>query len=1341
MALVLALSMAPVSAYADEGEPQGFDPIGALSAFFAPLSDGKEGGAPEGGPTEPENKVADPDTLTSWETGLSEDSTKTAGRIWTDKTVSFNDITLSGGITDPSGDTTTEGSVTIKNDEGTALVALSALSSASKITGYTYITKPLDIVLVLDNSGSMQGVALQQLKNAATNFVDAVASKSSGDVKHRVAIVQFAAGNQSKGEFLDCSQSSSSVDLKNKIDGITAIDKGSSAYEWGLERAMDLMSGARPEASKIVIVIGDGDRMGAGGGTSYYTGEMETAAKRAHDLKESGAIIYSIRISESADVFDYPGSLGGGESTRRSWGNVFMHVLSSNYPDATGTGHENSTDYGNRAPDSNYYLTGKDYSYLDQLFQQIVEQIVTNYALPITSGSGGGEDIGYLTFTDTLGSYVEVKDFKSVVYAGKKFEQAEKPKSYESEDGTITTTYTFVGKTEGNAVYGPADLSELIITVQSKELPASEGDVVTVKIPASLIPLRLYEANASNEQKANVKTTDAYPIRIFYTVGLKGEDRDEDEDHDKDGVLNEDGSVNTSVVNSGYIDDNSKDGLLNFYTNAFTEKEPNGDTTAVFTPAKTNRFYFFTEDTPLYTDKGVTPATFIENDETYYFNRPYYEGDKLVNDWVEVSGSYPLMTDSYVGRGEDGSFYIKKGTPRLTRADDFMADKTENLTGTASRRIAPVWEENDATVSVHLGNNGRFQYRLPEPTSSLSIGKTVDWGDGTEKSEKEFSFTVSLSDAEDVPLTGSFPYAVRDSEDNKIENLDGSVADGGTIKLKDGQHAVVENLPVGTKYKVEEALQPGFTPDEKTQEGVIDATGSEVKFTNTYEFSTSTTLPKESIKVSKILTGRDWLPGESFTFAIQSTNDKLGAPSDDPLPEATSISITNDDGEHKEGVPYLVSFGAIEYKKPGPYSYMVREVGGNKGGLQYSAACYKVIVEVDDNGDGTLSIPYVSSIEQVLSDDGRKVSSGEGSTDMTFTNTFTGKDSDAISLKGIVRYADDSDAPAPALSTFSFKLTGSEGAPMLKEVEVSALETGLFEFGSITFGKDDVGKTYTYTIEQVLPEGATVESLVLNGVTYDTHKAKITVTVSRDEKGNVAANAGYADPVEAVDKETRALFTNAYTAPDPTPPGPGGDDDEATGEGSFSFTKKLKGRDLKAGEFEFQLKKDDDSGEGVSAKNEADGTVKLPALTFDEEGEYKYLLFEKSGNAAGVTYDKRVYKVTATVKKESATKPSVEWSATLDGEDVGMKDIVFENVFKDSSEPEEPVEPVDPVEPEDPKPLPGGDEGDGNTDGLAHTGDAGFARIAGGFALTAALAAAFAAFCLRRRAGGFRSMR
>ncbi len=138
--------------------------------------------------------VTDPSTIWDWQ-GLVENDTSSVGRIWTDKTVSVNEISKNG--------------VTVSKVNGADFVtALTALSSTSNLSDTA--TTPLDIVLVLDASGSMNDPMgsgddtkrIDALKSAANSFIDEIA-KQNATVKdvakqHQVAIVKFAGNKTDK---------------------------------------------------------------------------------------------------------------------------------------------------------------------------------------------------------------------------------------------------------------------------------------------------------------------------------------------------------------------------------------------------------------------------------------------------------------------------------------------------------------------------------------------------------------------------------------------------------------------------------------------------------------------------------------------------------------------------------------------------------------------------------------------------------------------------------------------------------------------------------------------------------------------------------------------------------------------------------------------------------------------------------------------------------------------------------------------------------------------------------------------------------------------------------------
>ena len=141
----------------------------------------------------------------------------------------------------------------------------------------------------------------------------------------------------------------------------------------------------------------------------------------------------------------------------------------------------------------------------------------------------------------------------------------------------------------------------------------------------------------------------------------------------------------------------------------------------------------------------------------------------------------------------------------------------------------------------------------------LTIGKLVENADGSPLTDAqkalEFAFTVSFSDG------GTYAYRIDGGELQ-------TVGDGGIIKLKHGQNAVFENIPVGVEYKVEEAVFPGYTVRSENHQGEIVAAGCHVLFTNTSAFAPIGT---SSLVVEKQVDGE--VPaseaGRTFQFVLE----------------------------------------------------------------------------------------------------------------------------------------------------------------------------------------------------------------------------------------------------------------------------------------------------------------------------------------------------------------------------------------------------------------------------------------------------------------------------------------
>lgn len=426
----------------------------------------------------------------------------------------------------------------------------------------------------------------------------------------------------------------------NEVQGtINSIDPaGATSADYGLELANDVfngtgdLAGARENAKKAVIFFTDGE-------PNHQSGFDEDVANDAIVnsglLKNNDTLIYSIGVFGDANPDDITNEF-----------NAYMNGVSSNYPNA-----QSYTNLGTRAPDASYYKAASNASDLSQVFTDIFDSITQGSGGPtqVEETEGAQDTDGYITFTDKLGDYMQVDDVNAIVYGGKKFTKT---------SASNETDYYFEGSIEDNPVYDSTNLSNIKIHVTKGQ--DGVGDTITVQIPASLIPLRYFDIDEEN----NMSVEEAYPIRLFYSASLK----DEVEDSLLNGTADE---TLKTYINAHKSDDGKQ---AYFYSNQFNSGS-NGTTIADFTPARSNKFYYFTEPTLLYTDKNCeNPATDFDEGGTYYYKNEYYisQNGKAVQDVENVSVS-GLLRNQIEYR--DGQIYVIAGTRKLSRADQFVGAK------------------------------------------------------------------------------------------------------------------------------------------------------------------------------------------------------------------------------------------------------------------------------------------------------------------------------------------------------------------------------------------------------------------------------------------------------------------------------------------------------------------------------------------------------------------------------------------------------------------------------------------------------------------------------------------
>lgn len=1148
--------------------------------------------------------VVDPDTSGRWEIWAAghngnKVTTQNVGRIWTDKTVK------------KAGE----------NEASDFVTSLSAMSSTSNST--VTVTTPLDIVMVLDASGSMDdhmgGIdspkRIDALKNAANSFIDTIAKQNEGiegvNRQHRVAIVKFAGkksndiGNnmyrdggysynytQVMKELTYCSGSNADDLKKNTINQIQPA--GATRADYGLELAEGItITSGRKDAKKIIVFFTDGTPTKQ---NKFDAGVANAAVTAAKNMKDSKATVYTIGIFDGADP-----SAGIQDSGKSQKENKFMHAVSSNYPNATAW-----DTHGARAENSDYYKSATNAEELKKVFDDISQAITSEAPYPTEIHKGYDKTkSGYITFTDELGDFMQVDGFTEVVINGTPFTEASKTFNEE----TNTDTYEFTGKAK-----------DLLITVQrAGDDNPQKGDIVTVNIPASLIPLSHFKTVDGKLSVDSVK-----PIQVKYASSVKSVALDNLFTPEKVTGLKTYIEKNTTVA-----DDDSK--TVSFYANKW-KTGALGDTVATFEPADTNRYYYFQKQTPIYTDKECTQPAKISLAEkgTYYYKDEFEEqGEnneaKSATAVIEFIGGDAAKFDGAIVRDKDDNLSFSVGTARLAFIDELHTTKEGvggNLTETALDVLNPRWNNVSAKagathVNSCLGNNGKISYKYDmtpakvDTKASFGLTKVLEGREWT----KEDKFEFGLTSENGAPMPKS-TTAVATQGNKAIDFGEITYTEPGTYVYKVSEKNAGQTID-GITYSGNVAeITVTVTPNKKGELSAdVQVTSGETEFKNIYAASPVDSSVTDEIEVVKSLTGRG-LKADEFSFELREAKGE-----DSELIE----TVKNDANGN-------VTFKAIKYTEIGQHIYTLHEVKGNAGGITYDGTTYTIVTTISDNGKGQLVATH-------------KLKGAEDVKSIKFKNAYTANAAEA-SLAGIknLQFADGL-TPADINGKFTFTVTGEEGAPMPANASVTNDAKGKVDFGKIAFTLDDLNKalgeksekrehTFTYTV---------TESGKVAGVTNDAKLSReVSFTVTDDSKGNLRVS-------RKPDGNAAFTFTNTYSV---TPV-------ETSVTDQITATKFLTGRDMAEGEFSFELVE----GEGKDAKvvatgkNAADGKITMSTIEYTKAGTHAYTLREVKDNAGGITYSDAKFNIETTITDNG----DGTLSATHVLKDV--KEATFENTY------------------------------------------------------------------------------
>lgn len=614
-------------------------------------------------------------------------------------------------------------------------------------------------------------------------------------------------------------------------------------------------------------------------------------------------------------------------------------------------------------------------------------------------------------------------------------------------------------------------------------------------------------------------------------------------------------------------------------------------------------------------------------------------------------------------------------------------DGSGNLTATTPAIAEVSGGDFVNTYTTELDYSARAGVRLSKTLS----GRAMEAG--------QFAFTVT-ADAETAAKlglkTGKDAYAVAAADDGKADLVDliGGAAEsdvkftdadagktysftvtetklGGeaytndtaprTVTIASGYDAATGKLTVTTtvaKDGVEVARGEVSTADDATAAPAPVT----VAFENSYE--ATGTLGGEgnvAINATKTLTGRAAAAGE-FSFSVRNAQGDV---------VATASNQASGDGEAAglafspiayttDALERMVAGGIATRAADGSWviPYTVSEDGTDRlpAGVTATASSFDITVKVTDNGKGGLdtAVVYPEGSDGTLSFV-NGYSADEATVDLAGTKTL------ALSQAGLGL------AQADIAGKYTFKIEPLDGAPAPVDAsgktvtEATNDAAGNVELGHITFKQpsdlDDAEidgdglrtKTFAYRVG---------ESGSADGVVNDATATR-TFTVRVVEDTNAGTLAAEVLPAEGTPEGMGAFeFTNTYGV-NPTP---------SSVTDQIKVGKKLKGRDLAEGEFEFQLVEiAADGSESVAAagRNAADGTVALGPVTYTAPGTHSYELREVAGTAGGVTYDRATYRVRTTVTDAGNGMLTVRHElADAEGNPTGDDSVTFTNGYE-----------------------------------------------------------------------------
>ena len=531
------------------------------------------------------------------------------------------------------------------------------------------------------------------------------------------------------------------------------------------------------------------------------------------------------------------------------------------------------------------------------------------------------------------------------------------------------------------------------------------------------------------------------------------------------------------------------------------------------------------------------------------------------------------------------------------------------------------------TITENKGTDATINYSTQSITATVDVKKendklvatvTYSGGDGEQKNTitntqnkpkvSNAKVTLTLKKAfEGGELKGDdFEFVAKDANDKVVgttkNKKDGSITFDNITVDKAGTFKYTITETKGTDKTItysDKTITATVVVVEKDNALVVEQISYSDGQTETNTFTNKKEAPKTesvtaSLQVKKLLKeGETTIPltDDQFEFVLKEGDNTL----------ETAKNKANG----------TVTFKELTYTEEGTHTYTITENQGTDTSINYSKQMITATVEVKKENDKLVATVTYSGGDTEKGD--------------TFTNTKTPptpvpptvKPTTAqFKAKKVLAINGSSDRTLKA-NEFTFLLKDQAGT--LIDTKTNG-ENGDILFDPVSFNE---AGTFTYTIVEQKP--ATPES----AITYDETVHTVTVTVTKDENGQLNADVQYDG------KKDTPTFTNTYTPPTPVPP------TVKPTTAQFKAKKVLaingsSDRTLKANEFTFLLK--DQAGTLIDTKtNGENGDILFDPVSFNEAGTFTYTIVEQKPATpeSAITYDESVHTVTVTVTKDA----------------------------------------------------------------------------------------------------------